>query len=51
MLSVEECRKINPELELLSDKELASLRDALCVIVENVVDEYLEKEINGEPSK
>lgn len=43
MLSLEECRKIDPSLSDLTDDELRSVRDDLYVLGELALDSYIEK--------
>lgn len=43
MLTLEKCRKINPALSNLSDKELLRVRDELYTLGEIAMDDYLKK--------
>lgn len=43
MLTIEQCRKLDPELETLSDKEMSILIKSLYIFIEPILDEYIEK--------
>ena len=48
-LSIVECRKYLKGVEL-TDKQVLAIRDCLCVLLDNVLDNYFEKHI-GQKSK
>lgn len=43
MLTLDECKKIAPDLNNLSDKQLEELRDTIYAIVKKTLDNYIEK--------
>jgi hypothetical protein len=46
MLSLEQLRQFDPEIEKLSDEELAELRDKLHPIIEKILDKCFDGEEN-----
>ena len=45
VLPIERLRKIDPELEKLSDKEMKELRDTLYAFTKRVLDEFFDATI------
>lgn len=43
MISLEQIRKLDPELNKLSDEELIKLRDSLYPIIERILDVYFDR--------
>lgn len=51
MLSIEECKKIDPSLADLTDDELRAVRNDLYVLGELALDSYIEKTRKQNPEK
>jgi hypothetical protein len=43
MLSIEDCKKIDPRLALLSDEEVEKIRDHLYLVAELAIENFLEE--------
>lgn len=51
MISIEECRKLEPELRLLSDEEVTAIRDSFYDIVELAFESKSDKGGSKNPTR